>query len=307
MKTTDFPILIAEVKSYLLGLQRSICDALSAEDGLTQFEFHPWSTDAFGSGVGAVIANGRVFEKGGINISHVHGSTLPAAATQHRPHLVGCTYQVLGLSGVMHPNNPYVPTTHVNVRLFIAEQTNGELVWWFGGGFDLTPYYGFDEDCVHWHQMAKNACEPLGSGAYARCKRWCDEYFFLHHRDEARGIGGLFFDDLNEPDFTTCFSFMRSVGNHFLKAYQPIVAKRKQTPYGDHEKQFQLYRRGRYVEFNLIHDRGTLFGLQTSGRTEAILMSLPPMVSWVYDWTPTPGSEEEKLYQNYLIAKDWVV
>lgn len=306
MKKEDIPLVVSDVKNYLLSLQHSICEALAAEDGQEEFEIHPWEKDSLGSGITRVITNGRVLEKGGVNFSHVHGNSLPAAATQDRPHLAGSKFQGLGVSLVIHPKNPYVPTTHANVRLFIAEPEQGDPVWWFGGGFDLTPYYGYEEDCVFWHQMAKKACEPLGQNTYPLYKKWCDDYFFLKHRNEPRGIGGLFFDDLNEPDFETCFTFMRNVGNGFTQAYRPIVAKRKNTPYGEREKEFQLYRRGRYVEFNLIYDRGTLFGLQTNGRTEAILMSLPPVVNWKYNWQPEEGSQEARLYRDYLIVKDWV-
>ncbi len=306
MRKDNLSNVIREVKQYLLNLQYNICEALTGEDEQNEFTNEPWERTSFGDGVTRTISNGAVFEKGGVNFSHVYGDKMPVAATQHRPELAGARFQALGVSLVMHPKNPYVPTSHANVRLFIAEPENGDPVWWFGGGFDLTPYYGFEEDCVHWHQVSKKACEPLGPDAYPRYKKWCDEYFFLPHRDEPRGIGGLFFDDLNTPDFDTCFTFMRSVGNRFIEAYRPIVAKRKNTPYGERERAFQLYRRGRYVEFNLIYDRGTLFGLQTKGRTEAILMSLPPTVNWVYNWHPEPGTEEARLYNDFLIMKDWV-
>jgi coproporphyrinogen III oxidase len=306
MLKSDASSTVANVKQYLLHLQQSICQTLAAEDGVAAFELHPWQKDNFGEGVTAVISNGAVFEKGGVNFSLVHGNKLPPSAMENRPHLIGCDFQVLGVSLVMHPSNPYVPTVHANIRLFIAEQLNGDMCWWFGGGYDLTPFYGFEEDCIAWHQTAKTACKPLGEAAYPRYKQWCDEYFYLKHRGEPRGIGGLFFDNLNEPDFDTCFTFMRSIGDSFINAYQPIVARRKNTPYGERERQFQLYRRGRYVEFNLIYDRGTLFGLQTNGRTESILMSMPPVVNWAYDWHPEPHSEEMRLYQDFLQAKDWV-
>lgn len=306
MQKNEVSKIIADVKHYLLGLQASICQALEVEDGVATFESHPWEKPFFGEGLTRVISNGGVFEKGGVNFSFVQGHQLPPSAIENRPYLEGCPFQVLGVSLVMHALNPYVPTSHANVRFFIAEKENGDPVWWFGGGFDLTPFYGFEEDCVLWHQVAKNACEPLGEAAYPHYKQWCDDYFFLKHRQEPRGVGGLFFDHLCVPDFETCFAFMRSVGDSYLEAYRPIVARRKQTPYGEKEKQFQLYRRGRYVEFNLLYDRGTLFGLQTKGRTEAILMSMPPLVNWIYDWQPEPGTAEARLYSDFLKAKDWV-
>lgn len=305
MNQNDVPVIVHEVKQYLLNLQHSICEALSAEDGQASFEKHPWKRD-HGIGIVRVISNGQVFEKGGVNFSHVYGDQLPSSATQHRPELAGCRFQVLGVSLVMHPVNPYVPASHANVRFFVAEREDGSPIWWFGGGFDLTPVYGFEEDCVYWHHMAKKACEPFGRGVYARYKKWCDDYFYLAHRKEPRGIGGLFFDDLNEWGMDTCFAFMRSVGNHYLQAYRPIVTRRKQASYGEREKQFQLYRRGRYVEFNLLHDRGTRFGLQSNGMTEAILMSLPPQANWMYDWRPEPGTVEAGLYEVFLTNKNWV-
>ncbi len=297
---------IEQIKTYLLSLQDSICDALSEEDGTKSFMEESWQRDGGGGGRSRVMEDGAIFEKAGINFSHVHGPGLPASATAHRPELAGRSFQALGVSLVIHPLNPYVPTSHANVRFFIAEKPGADPVWWFGGGFDMTPYYGFDEDCVHWHQTAKQACEPFGETVYPRYKQWCDEYFYLKHRNEPRGIGGLFFDDLNQWDFETCFAFMRSVGDHYIQAYRPIVTKRKNTDYGERERDFQLYRRGRYVEFNLVYDRGTLFGLQTGGRTESILMSLPSLVRWRYNWQPEPGSAEDALYQNYLQPKDWV-
>ena len=236
----------------------------------------------------------------------MHGDSLPASATAHRPELAGRSFQALGVSLVIHPENPYVPTSHANVRFFVAESTDAEPLWWFGGGFDLTPYYGFDEDARHWHSVARASCEPFGKEVYPRFKRWCDEYFFLRHRNEPRGIGGLFFDDLNGWPFDECFAFLRSVGDHYLDAYRPIAARRKNTSYGERERKFQLYRRGRYVEFNLIYDRGTLFGLQSGGRTESILMSLPPLVEWRYDWHPEPGSPESRLYEDFLRVREWV-
>jgi coproporphyrinogen III oxidase len=252
------------------------------------------------------MEEGAVFEKAGINFSHVHGDTLPGSATAHRPELAGRSFQALGVSLVIHPRNPYVPTSHANVRFFIAEKDGEDPVWWFGGGFDLTPYYGYDEDVIHWHTVARQACEPFGEDAYSRYKQWCDEYFYLKHRDEPRGVGGLFFDDLNEGGFEQCFAFMKSVGDHYIPAYRPIVSRRKNTDYGEREREFQLYRRGRYVEFNLVFDRGTLFGLQTGGRTESILMSLPPLVSWKYNWQPEKNTPEAELYEKYLVPRDWI-
>lgn len=306
MKENTVQEMILQVKSYLLDLQQSICSALEAEDGLAKFETHSWEKPSFGEGITRVISDGAVFEKGGVNFSFVHGDKLPPSAIENRPSLAGCHFQVLGVSLVIHPKNPFVPTSHANVRFFVAEPEQGEPVWWFGGGFDLTPFYGFEEDCQWWHKVAREACEPLGQEAYPRFKKWCDDYFFLNHRQEPRGIGGLFFDNLSAPDFDTCFAFMRSVGDGYIKAYQPIVAKRKDTPYTEQEKEFQLYRRGRYVEFNLLYDRGTLFGLQTNGRAEAILMSMPPVVNWTYDWHPEPGSKEAALYHDFLKVKEWI-
>jgi len=247
-----------------------------------------------------------VFEKAGINFSHVHGGQLPASATAQRPELAGRSFEALGVSLVIHPRNPYIPTSHANVRFFIAQKENAAPVWWFGGGFDLTPYYGFEEDAIHWHQTAKQACDPFGANTYPRYKKWCDDYFYLKHRAEPRGIGGLFFDDLNEPDFENSFAFMRSVGDHYIPAYTPIVEKRKDHPYSEKERDFQLYQHERYVEFNLVYDRGTLFGLQTGGRTESILMSLPPVVKWRYDWQPESGSPEAELYEKFLKPGDWI-
>ena len=293
-----------DVKTYLLGLQDRICETLSAYD-TADFQEDVWTCDAGGGGRSRVLAGGSVFEQAGINFSHVFGDKLPPSASAHRPELAGRGFEAMGVSLVIHPNNPYIPTSHANVRFFIAEKDGSEPVWWFGGGFDLTPYYGFDEDCRHWHNTARLACAPLGDEAYTRYKQWCDEYFFLKHRDEPRGIGGLFFDDLSGPDFDTAFAFMQSVGDHYTRAYTPIIDKRKDTPYGERERDFQLYRRGRYVEFNLVYDRGTLFGLQSGGRTESILMSLPPNVRWRYNWQPEPGSAEAQLYDQYLRARDW--
>lgn len=294
------------VKAYLLGLQDSICKSLAAEDGGDGFLEDSWQRQEGGGGRSRVMENGRVFEKAGINFSHVHGPGLPASATAHRPELAGRSFQAMGVSLVIHPRNPYVPTSHANVRFFIAEKPDAAPVWWFGGGFDLTPYYGFEDDVIHWHQTARQACQPFGDDVYAKYKQWCDEYFYLKHRNEPRGVGGLFFDDLNEWGFDRSFAFMQSVGDHYIPAYLPIVARRKDHDYAEREREFQLYRRGRYVEFNLVYDRGTLFGLQTGGRTESILMSLPPLVSWRYDWQPEAGSAEAELYEKYLKPKEWL-
>ena len=295
-----------QVREYLLQLQDRICAAFEKTDGTARFREDNWLRDEGGGGRSRIMEDGAVFEKAGINFSHVFGTALPASATATRPELAGRGFQALGVSLVMHPQNPYVPTSHANVRFFIAEKEAAEPVWWFGGGFDLTPYYGFEEDAVHWHQQACEACTPFGDDVYPRYKKWCDDYFYLKHRDEARGIGGLFFDDLNEGGFERCFSFMQSVGDHYLPAYLPIVERRKDTGYGEQQKSFQKYRRGRYVEFNLVYDRGTLFGLQSGGRTEAILMSLPPQVSWRYDWHPQPGTPEAALYTSFLKPRDWL-
>ena len=294
------------VKTYLLELQDAICTALEEEDGESRFREDSWEREGGGGGRSRVMEDGAVFEKAGINFSHVYGEGLPPSATAHRPELAGRSFQAMGVSLVIHPHNPYAPTSHANVRFFIAEKPDADPVWWFGGGFDLTPYYGFDEDCVHWHQTARAACQPFGEEVYPRFKRWCDEYFFLKHRNEPRGIGGLFFDDLNEWGFEQCFAFMRSVGDHYIPAYRPLVSKRKATAYGERERDFQLYRRGRYVEFNLVYDRGTLFGLQSGGRTESILMSLPPLVKWRYDWQPASGTPEASLYERYLQPREWL-
>lgn len=301
---TDRPDTAA-VRAYFLDLQDRICAALEAEDGGARFEEDVWERPEGGGGRSRVLSEGTVLEKGGVGFSHVFGPGLPASATAHRPELAGRSFQALGVSLVFHPRNPYAPTTHMNVRFFLAEREGAEPVWWFGGGFDLTPYYGFEGDAVHWHRTAREACAPFGEDVYPRFKRWCDEYFFLRHRNEPRGIGGLFFDDLNEWGFPRCFAFLRSVGDHFLAAYLPILRRRKDTPYGERERDFQLYRRGRYVEFNLVWDRGTLFGLQTGGRTESILMSLPPLVRWRYDWRPEPGTPEARLYEEFLRPREW--
>ena len=294
------------VKAYLLSLQDSICQALEAVDGRATFVEDSWQRKAGGGGVSRVITDGAVIEKGGVNFSHVTGDQMPASATAHRPELAGRAFEAMGVSLVIHPHNPYAPTSHANVRFFIAEKPGEEPVWWFGGGFDLTPYYGFDEDCIHWHQTAKTACEPFGADVYPRFKQWCDDYFYLKHRDEPRGVGGLFFDDLNQWGFDKSFAFTQAVGSAYADAICPILAKRKDTAFGEREKQFQLYRRGRYVEFNLVFDRGTLFGLQSGGRTESILMSLPPLVRWEYNYQPEPGSAEAKLTDYYLTGRDWL-
>ncbi|MDP4547893.1 oxygen-dependent coproporphyrinogen oxidase [Marinobacter sp. MDS2] len=294
------------VKAYLLGLQDRICQRLEALDGQASFIEDSWDRPEGGGGISRVISDGKVFEKGGVNFSHVMGDTMPPSATAHRPHLAGAPWQAMGVSLVMHPENPYVPTSHANVRFFIATPKDGAPVYWFGGGYDLTPYYGFDEDCVHWHRTARTACEPFGENVYDRFKHWCDEYFYLKHRDEPRGVGGLFFDDHNTGDFERDFAFMQSVGDSYIEAYEPIVKRRIDHPWGERERDFQLYRRGRYVEFNLVYDRGTLFGLQSGGRTESILMSLPPMVRWDYSRQPEPGSEEARLTDYFLTDRNWL-
>jgi len=296
---------IGAIKAYLMDLQERICSGLERLDEKKGFDEDTWEREQGGGGRSRVLANGRIFEQAGVNFSHVFGAQLPPSATASRPELAGRGFQALGVSLVIHPNNPYVPTSHANVRFFIAEKDGEAPIWWFGGGYDLTPYYGFEEDCRHWHQTARDACMPHGTEIYPRFKKWCDEYFFIKHRNEPRGIGGLFFDDYNEGDFDTAFDFLRSVGDSYLNAYTPIVERRKDTPYGDRERDFQLYRRGRYVEFNLVYDRGTLFGLQTGGRTESILMSLPPLVKWRYNWHPEPGSAEAELYEEFLRPRDW--
>jgi coproporphyrinogen III oxidase len=297
--------LTHEIKQYLLDLQTRICEMLEHEEGREKFLHDPWEHEGGGGGITCVLDNGKVIEKAGVNFSHVTGESLPPAATLRRPELAGARFQAMGVSVVVHPLNPYVPTTHMNVRFILVETKEGPH-WWFGGGFDLTPYYGLSEDAVYWHQMALRACEPFGSDIYPRFKKWCDDYFYLKHRQEPRGIGGIFFDDLHEWPIERCFDFMRSVGDHFIKAYQTILAKRKHQAFSEKERAFQHYRRGRYVEFNLLYDRGTLFGLQSGGRTESILMSLPPKVEWKYHWQPEKGSEEEKLYKEFLVAKEWV-
>lgn len=297
---------LTNVQQFLQQLQDSICKSLELADGKAQFVEDAWQRAEGGGGRSRVLTGGAVFEQAGVNYSHVFGANMPASATAHRPELAGRSFNACGVSLVIHPNNPYLPTTHANVRFFIAEKEGEAPVWWFGGGFDLTPYYPFEEDVVHWHRTAKAAVDPFGEQYYPAYKKWCDDYFYLKHRSETRGVGGLFFDDLNQPDFDTSFALMRSVGEAFIPAYLPIVEKRKAIPFGERERQFQLYRRGRYVEFNLVYDRGTLFGLQSGGRTESILMSMPPLVRWQYSYQPEADSAEAKLYDRYLKPQDWL-
>lgn len=294
------------IKTYLLALQNNICQTLEQLDGHGLFIEDAWVRPQGGGGLTRVMKNGQVFASAGVNFSHVSGGELPPSASLNRPELAGRRFSALGVSLVIHPDNPYVPTSHANVRFFVAEKDDTAPVWWFGGGFDLTPYYGFQEDCQHWHQTAKNACQPFGEAIYPTFKTWCDRYFYIKHREEARGIGGLFFDDYNTHGFDHSFKLMQSIGDHFIQAYAPIVARRKSHPFGAQEKAFQLYRRGRYVEFNLVYDRGTLFGLQSGGRTESILMSLPPEVTWTYHWQPEKNSAEAALYTDYLPVRDWI-
>jgi coproporphyrinogen III oxidase len=294
-----------EVRHYLCGLQDKIASALEDLDG-TKFRKDPWQRPGGGGGETRVIEDGRLFERAGVNFSHVFGDRLPQSASAARPELAGRGFEAMGVSLVLHPTNPYCPTVHMNVRFLLASREGEPPLWWFGGGMDLTPYYGIEEDVRHFHATCKAALDPFGSERYPRFKHWCDEYFYNRHRAEPRGVGGIFFDDLKEPDFETCFALVRSVGDHFLEAYGPIIERRRGQPYGEHERDFQAYRRGRYVEFNLVWDRGTLFGLQSGGRTESILMSLPPTVKWRYDWQPEPGSAEEKLYREFLVRKEWV-
>lgn len=294
------------VYDYLLGLQERICRELAQADGRADFIEEEWQRPEGGGGRTRVLCNGQLIEKGGVNLSRVTGDRLPPSATAHRPELAGAQWQAMGVSLVIHPENPYVPTSHANVRFFEARTAADEPIWWFGGGYDLTPYYPFEEDCRHWHRVAAEACRPFGDDVYPRFKKWCDDYFFIKHRNEARGIGGLFFDDLNDWDFATTFSFIRAVGDSYLAAYLPILDRRRNHPYGEREREFQLYRRGRYVEFNLVYDRGTLFGLQSGGRTESILMSLPPLVRWEYGWEPEPDSPESRLVTDFLRPRDWL-
>ncbi len=303
---TKESVNVTEVESWLRGLHADLTRGLEELDGEQAFRSDRWDRPGGGGGDSRVLEDGGLFEKAGVNFSLVHGEGLPPSATAQRPELAGRGFRAMGVSLVLHPSNPYVPTSHANFRFFVAEKEGEAPVWWFGGGFDLTPYYGFEEDAMHWHKTARSACQPFGEDVYPRYKKWCDEYFFLRHRDEPRGVGGLFFDDLNEWGFDRCFEFSRSAGEHFLQAYAPIVERRRNTPYGDRERDFQLYRRGRYVEFNLVYDRGTHFGLQSGGRTESILMSLPPLVRWRYDWRPDAGSPEATLYKDFLRPRDWL-
>lgn len=297
---------VAQIKAFLLQLQDEICQGLEQADGEGRFVEDAWTREGGGGGRTRVLRQGAVIEQGGVNFSHVYGDAMPASATAHRPELAGRRFEAMGVSLVIHPHNPYVPTSHANVRFFIAEKEGEEPIWWFGGGFDLTPFYPFAEDVRHWHQVSHDLCQPFGEEIYPEFKGWCDRYFFLKHRNETRGVGGLFFDDLNRWPFDDCFAFMRAVGRGYLDAYLPIIARRKALPYGEREREFQLYRRGRYVEFNLVYDRGTLFGLQTGGRTESILMSMPPLARWEYDWQPEPGSQEALLYSDYLTPRNWL-
>ena len=297
---------ITKVKNYLLNLQDQICLALETEEPEVRFIEDLWDRVEGGGGRSRILEDGQVFEQAGVNFSYVRGINLPASATAKRPELVNRQFHAMGVSLVIHPKNPYVPTSHANVRFLIAEKPGSPSIWWFGGGFDLTPFYPFKEDVIHWHNTARSACLPFGEDIYPTYKKWCDDYFYLPHRNETRGVGGLFFDDLNEWEFYQCFAFMKSIGNHYIDAYLPIVKKRKNTPYNDREREFQLYRRGRYVEFNLVYDRGTLFGLQSGGRTESILMSMPPLARWKYNWTPTAGTPEAELYDYYLKPQNWL-
>ncbi len=299
-------ISMGRVEEYLRGLQQRIVAALEDVDGKETFRQDRWDRPGGGGGESRVLTDGGVFEQAGVGFSHVFGDQLPPSATQSRPELVGRSFEAMGVSLVLHPHNPYVPTTHANFRFFLAANESDEPVWWFGGGFDLTPYYPFREDVVSWHQHAHDACSVFGDDIYPRFKKWCDDYFFLKHRNETRGVGGLFYDDLNEFGFERSFEFTRTLGDQFLEAYLPIVKARKDHPFGQRQREFQLYRRGRYVEFNLLYDRGTLFGLQSGGRTESILMSLPPRVRWEYDWHPEPGSPEAVLYDEFLQPQNWL-
>lgn len=296
----------AAVEHYLKRLQDDICDRLQTLEPEVRFVEDAWERPEGGGGRTRVLEGGQVFEKAGVNFSLVSGAALPPSATAARPELAGCGFRAMGVSLVIHPRNPYVPTSHANVRFFLAERPDASPVWWFGGGYDLTPYYGFDEDCRHWHATGEAACRPFGTDVYPRFKQWCDDYFFLRHRHEPRGVGGLFFDDLNAWGFDRCFEFLQAVGNSYCEAYVPIVERRRTMAWGERERNFQLYRRGRYVEFNLVYDRGTLFGLQSGGRTESILMSLPPLVRWDYNYTPPDESDEARLYRDYLRPRDWV-
>lgn len=308
--TYNYPKLptlgVENIRQFLLDYQNDLCLQMEKLDGKAKFFHDHWERAEGGGGISCVMENGDIFEKAGINFSHVFGKELPHSATKARPELAGRNFEALGVSIVFHPSNPFVPTTHANIRFFCAYDDNNEAIWWFGGGFDLTPYYPFEDDCIHWHQMSKQACHPFEDTLYPKWKKWCDEYFYLPHRHETRGIGGLFFDDLTLPDFETNFKLLQSVGKHFWKGYEPIVVKRRHHPYQENHKDFQRYRRGRYVEFNLLYDRGTLFGIQSKGRTESILMSLPPEVTFKYDWHPQNDSDEERLYQDFLKPREWI-
>ncbi len=299
------PVERQAVRQFFLDLQETIVGRLAALDG-TGFRRDEWGRAEGGGGITRVLEEGGVFERAGVNFSHVCGANLPQSATAARPQLAGCSFEAMGVSLVLHPRNPHAPTVHLNVRFFLAEKRGAGPVWWFGGGMDLTPCYGYAEDARHFHRICRDALAPFGADRYPRYKKWCDEYFHLKHRGEPRGIGGIFFDDLDQPDFVTCFALVKSVGGHFLPAYLPILERRKGLPYGERERAFQAYRRGRYVEFNLVYDRGTLFGLQSGGRIESILVSLPPQVAWRYDWRPEPGSPEQELYTDFLVPKDWL-
>ena len=303
----DSPPDRASVRAFLLAFQDKLTKEFEAEDG-GSFVEDEWERPQGGGGHTRVLEEGEVIERAGVNFSHVFGDRLPASASARRPHLAGAGFEAAGVSAIVHPRNPYAPASHINLRFFAAipAEEEGVPAWWFGGGFDLTPYYGFEEDAVHWHRCARAACEPFGKDLYPRFKKWCDEYFYLKHRGESRGVGGLFFDDFDEGGFENSFAFIRSVGEQYLAAYLPILRRRKGAEYGDRQREFQLYRRGRYVEFNLIHDRGTLFGLQSGGRTESILVSMPPRASWRYDWRPLSGSPESRLYDHFLKPRDWV-
>ncbi|HUP93559.1 MAG TPA: oxygen-dependent coproporphyrinogen oxidase [Burkholderiales bacterium] len=296
---------LPDVEQFLQGLQEAIVSRLVALEG-EPFRRDSWQREQGGGGLTCILEEGAFFERAGVGYSHVFGADLPPSASAARPELAGRSFQAMGLSLVLHPRNPYVPTVHMNVRCFAAEKEGAEAVWWFGGGMDLTPYYAWEDDARHFHVVCRDALEPFGPQRYPQYKRWCDEYFYLRHRNEPRGIGGIFFDDVNTPDFETCFALVRSVGEHFLPAYVPIAERRGTEPYGERERAFQAYRRGRYVEFNLVYDRGTLFGLQSGGRIESILMSMPPRVEWRYDWQPQPGTAEARLYSDFLVAKDWL-
>jgi len=296
---------VAAVKNYLLDLQNRIVACFEKIDGKI-FRRDSWDRPDGGGGISALVEEGNVLERGGVNFSHVTGENLPPSASVSRPEVAGRAFEAMGVSLVLHPRNPYAPTVHMNVRFFVAQKLGATPIWWFGGGMDLTPYYGYEEDAIHFHRVCKDALTPFGADAYKKYKQWCDEYFYLKHRKEPRGIGGVFFDDLSVPDFETCFALQRSVGDGFLDAYAPLLERRKDAKYGERERDFQAYRRGRYVEFNLVYDRGTIFGLQSGGRTESILMSLPPIVRWRYDWHPQTGTPEAKLYTDFLIGKNWL-